>query len=177
MPNRSAQMASDPPSDHGSLDEIFLRYVERLRDVAARLTGDAQKAADLIQDTYLRATERFAQFRQGTNAGAWLVTILTNLFFDGLKHDTVIAKAIPGLIIHFGYVEGDPILENISDDQLRAAIEQLEPDLREVIHWRLRGMRCREIAEQLGVPSSTIGTRLLRARARLKALLAPDLED
>jgi RNA polymerase sigma-70 factor (ECF subfamily) len=179
MPKRTAQMP-DPPGDHGDLAEIFKRHEASLHRRAMALTGAAQTADDLVQDTYVRATERFPRFEQGTNAGAWLMTILTNLFFDRLKHDRVIAKAIPDLLIHFGFVEGDQLLERVSDECLQAAIALLEPDLREVIKCRLRGLRSRVIAERLGIPDGTVRTRLKRARAQLKVLLhgmVPELED
>lgn len=180
MAKHSAQMASDPPVDHGSLAAIFSRYQAHLCATAQKLTRDAATAEDLVQETFVRASQRFAQFRQGTNGGAWLVTILTNLFYDHLRRDAVIAKAIPGLIIHFGFVEGDPLLATISDDCLRAAIAQLEPELRDAINCQLQGMPRHEIARQLGVPSGTVATRSMRARQRLRELLrtmAPDLED
>jgi RNA polymerase sigma-70 factor (ECF subfamily) len=116
--------------------------------------------------------ERFPQFEQGTNAGAWLMTILTDLFFDRLKHDRVIARAIPDLLIHFGFVEGDQLLERVSDECLQAAIALLEPDLREVVECRLCGMPSRAIAERVGIPDGTVRTRLKRAREQLKALLS-----
>jgi RNA polymerase sigma factor (sigma-70 family) len=106
--------------------------------------------------------------------------ILVNRFFDYVKHHGVIAKAIPGLIAHFGFVDGDRMLERVSDECLHKAIAQLEPDLRAVIDCRLRDMRGREIAEHLGIPPGTVATRLMRARERLKALLramVPELED
>jgi RNA polymerase sigma-70 factor (ECF subfamily) len=180
MPKPSAQMATDPSRDHGSLAEIFPRYEAHLRATAQKLTYGAAIAEDLVQETFVRASQRFAQFHQGTNAGAWLVTILTNLFYDHLRHDAVIAKAIPGLIIHFGFVGGDSMLTTISDDCLRDAIAQLEPELRDPINYQLQGLPRHEIARRLGVPAGTVATRSMRARQRLRELLhtmVPDLED
>ncbi len=50
--------------------------------MARRLTGSDDDAADLVQDTFLRAYRTFENFRAGTNCRAWLFTILYSIFFN-----------------------------------------------------------------------------------------------
>jgi RNA polymerase sigma-70 factor (ECF subfamily) len=165
-------MSSEPPrTDVGRFAEIVEPHRELLYRVALRLSGNPEIAKDLVQETMLRALRRFDQFQQGTHAATWLSTILTNLFLDQLKHEKVVRKAEPDLVVEEA-VEHDATLADIADADLYAAIQSLEPDLRDVVELcYLRQMRYREVAQMLGVPVGTIGTRLLRARTQLRVLL------
>jgi RNA polymerase sigma-70 factor, ECF subfamily len=170
-------MASEQPQhDVGDFGEIAETYRAQLHRVALRLSGNADTAKDLVQDTLLRALRHFAQFQQGTHAGSWLVAILTNLYYDHLKHQNVERKAEPKLAISEA-VECDTAISSVTDADLHAAVRSLEPDLREVVELcYLKQMRYREVAAVLNLPVSTIGTRLMRARERLRVLLttSPD---
>lgn len=166
-------MPSEPPGPPGTFAELASLYEAMLQRFALRLTGHPETARDLVQDTLLRALRSFAQLQPGTNAAAWLTTILTNLFYDHLKHQKVERKAMPELAT-LEPVTCDPPLGTIADPELHAAVQALDPELRDVVELcYLQQMRYREAAAKLGVPVGTIGTRLLRARARLRELLTP----
>jgi RNA polymerase sigma-70 factor (ECF subfamily) len=163
-----------PPVDFAA---IATQHRTALHRVAMRLSGDAALAEDLVQETLLRALRRFEQFRPGTHPGTWMAAILTNLYFDYLKHQKVERKAEPELA-RAEAVEDDPVLGGVADDDLHAAIRSLEPELRRVVELcYLEQMRYREVAAILDVPVGTIGTRLMRARARLRELLTPTSLD
>src|SRR4029078_8823558 len=54
--------------------------IPNLRAFAISLSGNVDKADDLVQETLLRALSHIDQFEPGTNMSAWLFTILRNLF-------------------------------------------------------------------------------------------------
>ncbi len=164
-------MPSEPPGPPGTFTELATLYEAMLQRLALHLTGNADTARDLVQDTLLRALRSFDQLQPGTNPAAWLTTILTNLFYDHLKHQKVELRAVPELA-SLEVVSCDTALGTVADSELYAAVEALDPELRAVVQLcYLQQMRYREAAEKLGVPVGTIGTRLLRARARLRELL------
>ena len=170
-------MGSEPPSDSGDFAAISRRHEEHLRRVALRLTGSWDAANDLVQGALALALAHFDRFQQGTNARAWLVRILTNQFYDRLKHEAVVARAEQDLMT-LAAIEDDPTISRIPDDDLYAAIAKLPPDLRTVIECRyLKQTSYREIAEHLGVPVGTVGTRLKRAHEQLKKLLSAMTTD
>ena len=151
--------------------KIAEQHEAHLRRLALRLSGDPETAKDLVQETLTRAWSRFGQFKQGTNARAWLATILTRLFYDELKHARVINRAEPELKT-LKSVEDEPENSGIPDTWLWAAVKALEPDLRGVVErCYIQDMSYKAIADELNVPVGTIGTRLKRARERLKLLL------
>src|ERR671937_534221 len=69
-----------------------LPHLDALYRVALRLTADPSQAEDLVQDTMLKAYRSWRQYRPGTNAKGWLLTILRNTFINDYrrrKHEPV----------------------------------------------------------------------------------------
>ena len=172
---RVARMAVKPRKeggelgDFGELTEIHRPVLER---IAQRLSGNPEVAKDLVQETLVRALGRPDRLQQLSNPVAWLVKILTRLYFDYLKHQKVITRAEPELAASAQHVDDDSLLDNVTDDQLRAAVQALEPELRKLVELcYLKQMRYREVAAVLDLPIGTIGSRLMRARERLRDLL------
>jgi RNA polymerase sigma-70 factor (ECF subfamily) len=174
--------ADRPAADTGSFEHLVAEHHAQhrahLHRVAVRLSGDSDTANDLVQEAFYRALIKFDQFRQGTDVKTWLVRIVTNCFLDRWKHQRVERKAEPELSTAGDAARetADAPIDEIPDATLYAAIQALEPDLRAVVELcYLKEMRYRDAAEQLKVPVSTIGTRLMRARAYLRDLLTnPD---
>jgi len=157
--------------DVGGFAEIAEQHRPMLHRVALRLSGNAEIAKDLVQETLLRALRRFDQFQQGTHAATWLVAIMTNLYLDHIKHEKVVRKAEPELVISEA-VECESTIAEIADADLYAAVQALDPELRDVVELcYFKGMRYHEAGQALGLPVGTIGTRLMRARATLRKLL------
>jgi RNA polymerase sigma-70 factor (ECF subfamily) len=141
---------------------------------ALRLCGNADEARDLTQDTFERAWRHFDSFAPASPPRAWLMTVLTNLFLDRIKRRRV-AGEVP-LALHDVATEEPP--EPPPDpERTLAALATLPPELREIVELHdLGSLRYREIAARLSIPIGTVGTRLVRARAILKARLAPTEE-
>src|ERR687894_2825716 len=73
-------------------DEEALPPLDALSRVALRLTADPSQAEDLVQDTMLKAYRSWKQYRPGTNAKGWLLTILRNTFINDYrrrKHEPI----------------------------------------------------------------------------------------
>jgi RNA polymerase sigma-70 factor (ECF subfamily) len=160
-----------PKRDRDAFSAITDANRALLHRVALRLSGNPETAKDLVQDTLYRAWRRFGHFQEGTHVSTWLVTILTNAFYDQLRHEKVAQKAKPALMVH-EEAECDPVISRTDDAELHAAIQALEPELRQVVELvYLEEKRYRDVAKALNIPIGTIGTRLMRARQRLHKLL------
>ena len=68
-----------------SFDDEALPHLDALYRVALRLTADPAQAEDLVQDTMLKAYRSWRQYRPGTNAKGWLLTILRNTFINSYR--------------------------------------------------------------------------------------------
>jgi RNA polymerase sigma-70 factor (ECF subfamily) len=152
----------------------FLREAQPFLTVLARrLCRNSANVADLVQDTCehaLRASETLP-----TNPRAWLTTVMRNLFINRCRASARRPHLQP--LEDFPYLEApqpeaEPSWMTITVDQIRAAADQLEPPFREV--FRLHAFECRnygEIATLLAIQPLTVGTRLIRARQKLRAIL------
>lgn len=153
--------------------EIAAAHAEYLHGIAVRFVRDRDTAKDLVQETLARGLVRFAQFKRGTNVRAWLTKILTRLFLDELKHEQVVAKAERELVT-LEDIDGeiDDAVADVPDPVLWAAVELLGPELREIVEQRyVLALGYKQLADRLGIPVGTVGTRLMRAHARLRELL------
>lgn len=178
-----------PRLDSGSLDTptmdsrwfgAFVREHEAaLNATALRLCGNATDARDLVQDTLERGLRSLSRYKVGTDGRAWLLTILHNIFIDRCRSRTrerradVSAEQVEERVAA-PEAEAQPSWAAISPEQLREALEKIPEEFRLVYQLHaLEGRSYNEIAERLGIPKATVGTRLIRARRRLKELLMP----
>ena len=65
-----------------SFEEEALPHLDAVYRVALRLSGNETQAEDLTQETMMKAYRSWSQYREGTNARAWLLTILRNTFIN-----------------------------------------------------------------------------------------------
>jgi RNA polymerase sigma-70 factor (ECF subfamily) len=146
---------------------------------ATRLTRDSADASDLVQDTVERALRRAQAFRAGSNLRAWLLTILTNLFIDRCRRrdrDSRLDSIDEDQLAAPDHDDVVPAWANLSQDEVRAALAELEPAFREPYQLHaLEHLSYQEVARRLRIPVATVGTRLSRARQRLRALLQAKL--
>jgi RNA polymerase sigma-70 factor (ECF subfamily) len=160
--------------------EAFVREHESvLHGTALRLCGNASDARDLVQDTLERGLRSLARYKPGTDGRAWLLTILHHLFIDRCRsrirerRADVSAEEVEERVAA-PEAEALPTWAAISPEQLREALEKIPEEFRLVYQLHaLEGRSYIEIAERLGIPKATVGTRLIRARRRLKELLMP----
>lgn len=171
-PSIANPMADPPSSDNPALDEIVQQHRPYLLGLAVRLSGNKEVAEDLVQDTFKRALRRFDDLQPGSHIRAWLSTILTRRFLDHNKHESVVERAMAKLATEDD-IANDAIPPEISHTALRDAIEQLAPELRQIIECHLAGMSYKQISTELGIPIGTVSSRMKRARDRLKELLTP----
>jgi RNA polymerase sigma-70 factor (ECF subfamily) len=141
-----------------------------------RLVGSEPDARDLVQETLERALRTFHAFRPGTAVWAWLRTIMNSVWIDGWRRRQAAAKICSLPDIDMAAPEPEPTPAGGSDEEilerLPHAIARLPRIFREVLELRLQANQSYgEIAQRLGIPSRTVGTRILRARRQLRQIL------
>jgi RNA polymerase sigma-70 factor, ECF subfamily len=171
---------AEPTTTGRPFDAEALPHLDALYRVALRLTGDPTQAEDLVQDTMLKAYRSWRQYRPGTNAKGWLLTILRNTFINDYrrrKHEPIAMdlEAVEPHALYRSMQESDPegtFFSQIVDDKVLEAVDALPPDFREVLVLSdIEGMRYGEIADALKIPVGTVKSRLFRARRQLQAEL------
>src|ERR1043165_7418342 len=131
-----------------------------LTALARRLCDNEPDAEDLVHDTFERALRAWDRNREHADLRSWIVSLLNHLFIDRCRQ----AHPRPP---H----EPPPVWTRVSDEQIEAALAALDPELRFAYDLRIRGYSYDRIATELNIPKATVGTRLFRARKRLKDAL------
>lgn len=144
-----------------------------LRRVSIRLTRNQEEARDLVQSTVVRAMEARDNYQQGTNAGAWLCRIATNLFINGRIRDATRRRILSRIEEEGLLASSTPSPENDVDrKEVRAAVRALPAQYRDAVELvDIAGLRYKEAAASMGVPVGTVMSRLHRGRRLLAASL------
>jgi len=171
---------AEPSAAGRSFDDEALPHLDALYRVALRLTMDPTQAEDLVQDTMLKAYRSWRQYRPGTNAKGWLLTILRNTFINDYRRRKLepiamdLEAAEPHAILR-QIADSDPegnFFAQIVDQRVLEAIDALPTEFREVLVLSdMEGLSYADIAEALQVPVGTVKSRLFRARRQLQGAL------
>ncbi|MEQ8762433.1 MAG: sigma-70 family RNA polymerase sigma factor [Planctomycetota bacterium] len=160
-------------------EEMVKPLLDRLFAVGRRLTGNEKDAEDLLQDTLLRAYRNMEKFELGTNLGAWMVKIETNLFRNAYRQkkirpgrtDFEIAEAFHEEARCHESPDRLPT-EELLDDEVLRALQEIPPEFRAVVDLAVfEGFSYAEIAEAIGCPIGTVMSRLFRGRRLLREKL------
>jgi RNA polymerase sigma-70 factor (ECF subfamily) len=174
-----AATRAEQASRRAAFERLVREHEAALLAFATRLAGAPSDARDLVQDALERALSRFDTFEQGTNARAWLFTILHRAFIDRCRRRAVEKRTdcIDDVQIAAPEPLEPPRWADVTADQLAAAVERLDDDFRNA--YRLHAVEAlsyQDIAARLSIPVNTVGTRLARARKKLRALLEGAME-
>jgi len=165
------------PTAPEDLKAIFAEIRPALPRMAERMCKNTADAEDLLQDVFLHALDRGVP-PQVRNIPAWLTTCLHNLFIDRCRsikrrpsHEPI--HRIQDNLTQLEPEGPEPEWRNITVSDIRDALEAIEPVYRDV--YRLHTFEDQsydQIAERLATRRVTVGTRLNRARKKLREILA-----
>ncbi len=152
-----------------AFEELMGHWQERLWRHALRLTGDAEAAWDILQDSMIAITRRIGQLADPAAFPGWAYRIATNQSLDFLRRkrrrrvsmEAYLEQAVP-----IEYRDYGALLD------LRAALAQLPAHQQSLLslHYE-EGFSVTEIAGILGVREGTVKSRLYAARQQVRTLL------
>jgi RNA polymerase sigma-70 factor (ECF subfamily) len=152
---------------------LYRRHTPRLFQLAVRLVGgDTTEAEDVVQDTWIKATEKLDTFRWEAAFGTWLGAISINLAREAARRHGRRRE-----IAWDEHAEPPAVapLERLEPVDLERAIAALPDGYRTVLVLHdVEGFTHEEIAAQLGVAAGTTKSQLFWARRAVRALLAPE---
>jgi RNA polymerase sigma-70 factor (ECF subfamily) len=187
MPTPMEESALIADAQNGDLDafnSLVLKYQETVFNVALRIVGDEDLAADATQDSFLSAFANLRSFRGGSFK-AWLLRTVTNACYDELRR----TKRRPTVPLEPPGPEGDssdssPWLADPSDSPeklleaseiehaIQHCLDRLPAEFRVVVVMAdIEGLDYSEVSGAIRVPLGTVKSRLARARLRLRECL------
>ena len=176
-----ARAAETPGPDvdvarRASFIEASRPALDRAYRLAGLLLADAHEAEDAVQDALVVAWQSFDRLREVDKFGAWFDRIMVNGCRDRLRRRNVV-RFIP-MDAGIDPAGRDPFQAFLDRDALLAGLVRLNPDERIVVVMRFwADLPLDAIAERLDWPLGTVKSRLHRALARLRDVLARDGQE
>jgi len=185
--------AESAPADVRDLfEEQAMQYMDQLYAAAMRMTKNPADAADLVQETFVKAYTAFGQFQQGTNLKAWLYRIQTNTFINNYRKNQ--RNPYQGTIDdledwQLGGAESvtqhtstrsaeAEAIDHLPDSAVKDALQSIPEDFRLAVYFAdVEGFSYQEIADIMKTPVGTVMSRLHRGRRLLRGLLAEYASD
>ena len=161
------------PNKLRRFEQTVLPHLDAAYNLARWLTRNEQDAEDVVQEACLRAFKFFDSFHS-SDSRPWLLTIVRNTYYTWRQQQRVPELTTPfDEEIHSTDGEASNpealVLQSIDSQLLKAALENLPVEFREVIVLReLEGLSYKEIADIVTIPLGTVMSRLARARKRLQ---------
>jgi len=163
--------------DREAFTQLIVQYQVPLYNMALRMVGRPDDAADIAQEAFLRAWEKIRTLREAPFK-SWLFQIAANLCYDHFRRGRrygVMPDEETHNVIGLGIATPDPQERAEANERhrlVRESIQALEHDMRIAIVLRdVNGMAYEEIASVLRVPLGTVKSRIARARAQVQERL------
>ena len=172
--------------DVNAFEKLVTEYEKAVYAIAQRMTGNAEDAADMTQETFIKAYNSLQSFRGDSKFSVWLYRIANNVCLDFLRSK----NRRPTVSLSTEDDDGEETQLDIADesqspelllessltrDAVRRGLDALPPDYRQILLLReIQGLSYEEIAAALGIESGTVKSRIFRARKRLCTFLIED---
>lgn len=165
--------------DAGAFNEVYARFEDMVYNLAFRLSGNREEAADLTQEIFLRVFRHLGTFGGRSTLKTWIFRIAVNHCRDRLSRWHPPTQPIgeepgEGVAVYADPSRGPEELAVAADEKRRVeqALTCLPQVFREVVVLRdIEGLSYEEIAEVLGVRIGTVRSRIARGREQLRTLL------
>ena len=165
--------------DLNAFDEVYERFGEMVYNLALRLSGNREEAADLTQEIFLRVYRHLGSFGGRSTLKTWIFRVALNHCRDRLSRYCPATLPIDDRTEDGGPAFADParspeemVLAADEGRRVTEGLALLPQVFREAVVLRdLEGLSYDEIAEVLGVRVGTVRSRIARGRDQLRCLL------
>jgi RNA polymerase sigma-70 factor (ECF subfamily) len=165
-----------------ALVELTREHGPYLHGLARKLCRAQLDPDDLVQDVLERTLR--SPIPPGANARAWLARVMHNLFIDRLRRRQARREELTDTVEEVGagvlpaQLEERAWWEAITEDEVRAQVARLPEEQRTTFElFAFAGASYDDIAARLGIAKATVGTRILRARQKLREQLTKERGD
>ena len=166
--------------DISAFDTLVQRWERKIQGAVYRIMGSGEEARDLAQETFLRAYRGLGSFKSEARFSSWLYQIALNLCRDRLRQrrgKTLVSIDDLDPTTAARIDRSPPTAQEMVEAKdlgriVALAMSDLPEEQREVIVLKeYQGLTFQEIADSLGVPVSTVKTRLYRGLVQMRERL------
>lgn len=182
--NEQLLLERSKAGDIAAFEKLIEVYQKKIFNLAYRMVGNHDDAADLAQEALIRIFKSIANFKEQSSFSTWVYRITTNVCLDEIrkKKNRRVLSLDEEIHVEDGEMQrqimsDDPLPDEVVErEELRSivngAIGSLPEEQRLVISLRdIQGLSYDEIAEVLDCPTGTVKSRINRARQALKNVL------
>jgi RNA polymerase sigma-70 factor (ECF subfamily) len=180
--------------DSAALEELILKYQNRIYNVILKICADPDDAAELTQETFVKVIENIDKFQGKSRFYTWAFRIAVNLTlnhrqknakieFSSLdaereKEESRTTQAMKEYLRDDNSPDPVEVAQNkeLCDLTIKALLQLDEPQKAIVVLRDIEGMNYAQIAEVLDIELGTVRSRLSRARGRLREILEAGLQ-
>ncbi len=177
--------AMSPPRDRSDarqaeFDRLFNEYAGPIYNYALRMIGDADRAADIAQDTFIKAYRKLDTLTDASAARSWIYRIATNTAIDAMRRSRHTVRMDEGEDRPVEQPEGGPgpetqVLSGLLDERIGRALLRLKPNHRQcLVLSDIDDMSATQIGEVMGMTGGAVRVLLCRARGEMRRLLAAE---
>ena len=172
--------------DTNAFEELVLEYEKKVYNVALRILGNSEDAADMTQEAFIKAYNSLPGFRGDSKFSVWLTRIVSNLCLDFLRS----RSRRPTVSLSVEDDGGDDVQLDVADvsqspelllersltrESVRRGLKALPEDYRQILLLReIQGLSYDEIADALNIEVGTVKSRIFRGRKKLCEYLIKD---
>lgn len=172
--------------DVNAYEALVKEYEKNVYNLALRMTGNSEDAADMAQEAFIKAYNSLTAFRGDSKFSVWLYRIVSNVCLDFLRSRSrkqtvsLSTENDDGEEVELDIADETHSPEQLLDrsltrDAVRRGLAALPPDHREILLLReIQGLSYEEIADVLGLEAGTVKSRIFRARRKLCSFLIKD---
>jgi RNA polymerase sigma-70 factor (ECF subfamily) len=163
--------------DESALRAIWTQHAPRIDALVRRLVGDPDQAADVAQEVWIQIFRALPGYRGDSQFSTWAHRIAVNRTLNALRSLRRVSR------IEVDIEEDSFSVEHDGDRSMLAqtideAVQRLSPGARHVfVLHDVEGYTHEEIATELGITSGGSKSQLFKARAKLRRLLAPLMDE
>jgi RNA polymerase sigma-70 factor (ECF subfamily) len=164
--------------DRAIFDRLFEEYSSPIHNYVLRMVGDADRAADITQDTFIKAYRKLDTLTDETSSRAWLYRIATNTAIDEMRRRRWVSPMGSDEERHYERPDERPgpeaqVIGGMLDERIQRALMRLRPNHRQcLILSDLEDMSAQQIGELMGLSYGAVRTLLCRARGEMRRQLA-----
>ena len=160
--------------------QIFEEYSSAIFNYVLRMVADADRAADITQDTFIKAYRKLDTLTEATSTRSWLFRIATNTAIDDMRRRRMVTPMGTDEPVFANRPDHRPgpeaqVMASTLDERVQRALLQLRPNHRQCLLLSdLEDMSAQQIGEVMGLSYAAVRTLLCRARGEMRRALAAE---
>jgi RNA polymerase sigma-70 factor (ECF subfamily) len=160
--------------------QLFDEFSAPIYNYVLRMVGDADRAADITQDTFIKAYRKLDTVTDAASTRSWLYRIATNTAIDDMRRRRMVSPMGDDAPAYANRADDRPgpeaqVMAATLDERVQRALSTLRPNHRQCLLLSdLEDMSAQQIGEVMGLSYAAVRTLLCRARGEMRRALAAE---